>query len=60
MKFTWTSVLSDKQAQRDHAADRPIAEKLRVLERLRDRAAVIKRAANKASKAEQGTRQARD
>jgi hypothetical protein len=48
MKFTLENALADKQLQRQHAADRPIAEKLRMLERLRDRDAQIKRAVAKA------------
>ncbi len=45
MKLTWSDVQRDKKKHRDEAAARPIAEKLRVLERLRDRDAAIKRAA---------------
>jgi len=45
MKLTWSDISRDKQQHRDGAAARPIAEKLRVLERLRERDAEIKRAA---------------
>jgi hypothetical protein len=44
MKLDWSAVNRDKQTHREKAAERPIAEKLRTLERLRDRAAAIKRA----------------
>lgn len=48
MKLDWSDVRRDKKKHREQAAARPIAEKLRVLERLRDRAAEIKRAAENA------------
>lgn len=44
MKLDWSTVDRDKQTHREKAAERPIAEKLRTLERLRDRTAAIKRA----------------
>jgi len=45
MNFSWSSVLQEKHRQREEAAERSIAEKLRVLEQLRERDAEIKRAA---------------
>lgn len=56
MKLDWSAVSHDKQQHRKKAAERPIAEKLRVLERLRDRTAQIKRAVTTASP----TQRARD
>lgn len=56
MIFTLANALAEKQAQRQQAAARPIAEKLRMLERLRDRDAQIKRAVEKANSARSGAR----
>lgn len=50
MKPDWSAVSQDKQQRRKQAAERPVAEKLRVLERLRDRNAQIKQAAAQASR----------
>ncbi len=51
MKFNIENALAQKKSQRQSAAARPIAEKLRVLENLRDRDAQIKRAAEGAKSA---------
>lgn len=51
MKLDWSAVSHDKQQHRRQAAERPIAEKLRVLERLRDRTVQIKQAAAQAARA---------
>jgi hypothetical protein len=56
MKFTLANALAEKQAQRQQAAARPIAEKLRMLESLRDRDAQIKRAVAKANSTRPSTR----
>ena len=56
MKFTLENTLADKHLQRQQAADRPIAEKLRMLERFRDRDAQIKRAVAKANSVRPGGR----
>jgi hypothetical protein len=49
MRHDWATIDRDKKKSRAQAADRPIVEKLRVLDRLRDRAAEIKRAAANAA-----------
>ena len=54
MKFTLANALAEKQAQCQLAAARPIAEKLRMLESLRDRDAQIKRAVEKANPMRRG------
>lgn len=56
MKFTLENALAEKKAQRQQAAARPIAEKLRMLESLRDRNAQIKRAVEKANSARSGAK----
>ena len=55
MTFTMADVLRVKRAARAAGAARPIAEKLRTLERLRDRDRAIKRAVSPAQERSIGT-----
>ena len=41
-KRTWTTIRRDKAAARRHSAARPFAEKLVVLDRLRERAQALR------------------
>jgi hypothetical protein len=49
MQFTMADALRAKQGQRERMAAAPVAEKLRILERLRDRDRAIKDAVARAS-----------
>jgi hypothetical protein len=46
MTFDWQRILESKRAYRHAAASRPIVEKLRMLEDLRERALAIRNAAS--------------
>jgi hypothetical protein len=46
MTFDWQRILESKRAHRQAAASRPIAEKLRMLDELRERALAIRNAAS--------------
>jgi len=46
--FEWEALRRDKEAFHRHAAERPFGEKLAQLDRLRERAAALKREADRA------------